>query len=94
MPAVLKNTIDWLTRVQGKFIGGKPVLLLSTSPGATGGANNLSVMSKLLPWWGGLLVGTYSLGSFGENFDGESNSISNKEEEQKLIGVIDKLKAA
>lgn len=94
MPAVLKNTIDWLTRVEGKFLGNKPVVLMSTSPGGLGGANNLKIMSQLLPWWGGELIDTYSLGSFMEKFDTTENKITDTEEENRLISILDKLLAA
>lgn len=71
IPAYLKNVIDWLSRLvpaQSPFFGdaAKPILLMSTSPGATGGASNLKALAGLMPWWGGDVKGTYSLGSFYE----------------------------
>ncbi|NQY08526.1 MAG: NAD(P)H-dependent oxidoreductase [Flavobacteriales bacterium] len=41
LPAVFKNLLDWLSRTDGKFMQGKPVLLLSTSLGAQAGARSL-----------------------------------------------------
>ena len=85
MPAFLKNTIDWLSRVAepGQTFFGetkKPVLILSTSPGATGGATNIKTMAELMPWWGGDVKGTYSLGSYYEKFiDGKFDSQTEKE---------------
>ncbi|WP_045493905.1 NADPH-dependent FMN reductase [Vibrio hyugaensis] len=82
MPAFLKNVIDWLSRVapQGtSFFGDtkKPVLLVSTSPGANGGATNIKTMAELMPWWGGDVKGTYSLGGFYEKFkDGEFDAVT------------------
>jgi len=71
MPAYLKSVIDWLSRLvpaKSPFFGesSKPVLLMSTSPGPTGGATNIKTMTELMPWWGGDVKGTYSLGSFYE----------------------------
>jgi len=71
MPAYLKNVIDWLSRLvpaKSPFFGNetKPVLLMSTSPGPTGGATNIKTMTELMPWWGGDVKGTYSLGSYFE----------------------------
>ncbi len=71
MPAYLKNVIDWLSRLvppKTPFFGdtAKPVLLMSTSPGITGGATNIKTMAELMPWWGGDVKGTYSLGSYFE----------------------------
>ena len=37
MPAVLKNTIDWLSRLRPMPLNNKPLLLLAASPGALGG---------------------------------------------------------
>jgi len=70
MPAVFKNTIDWLSRLadaENPIFGKKPVLLLSTSPGPNGGATNLKSLTQLMPWWGADVKGSYSLGSFYEN---------------------------
>lgn len=80
MPAVLKNCIDWLSRVASKeqpLFQNKPVMLLSTSPGPNGGATNITQLAKLIPWWGAREVHSHSLGSFydhmGENgLDAES----------------------
>ncbi len=82
--AFLKNTIDWLSRINQKFIDGKPVLLLSTSPGPTGGKTHLQNLKKLVLQWGGLFVEQYSLGSFDENFDKSGLVITNQQENIKL----------
>lgn len=37
----LKNTVDWLSRVEGKILSGKKVLLLGASPGALGATRGL-----------------------------------------------------
>lgn len=77
MPAFLKNVIDWLSRVAGpgkSFFGDdkKPVLLVSTSPGPNGGATNLKTMAELMPWWGGDVKASFSLGNYQEKYhDGE-----------------------
>ncbi|MEM6730318.1 MAG: NAD(P)H-dependent oxidoreductase [Myxococcota bacterium] len=42
IPGVLKNAIDWLSRMRpNPFHGGKPVMLMSTSPGSVGGVRGL-----------------------------------------------------
>lgn len=38
VPGVLKNTIDWLSRVPGSILSGKPAAMMSASPGMLGGA--------------------------------------------------------
>lgn len=66
IPTFFKNTIDWLSRIKSetKTFGGKPLLAMSTSPGANGGKTNLTNLLKLLPFWGANVVGSFSLGGF------------------------------
>lgn len=82
--AFLKNTIDWLSRISQNIFGGKPVLLLSTSPGPTGGKTHLQILEKLVLQWGGLFVEQYSLGSFDQNFDERILTITNQQENINL----------
>ena len=82
--AFLKNTIDWLSRISQNIFGGKPVLLLSTSPGPTGGKTHLQILEKLVLKWGGLFVEQYSLGSFDQNFDERILTITNQQENINL----------
>ncbi|OIQ18021.1 MAG: hypothetical protein BM557_07320 [Flavobacterium sp. MedPE-SWcel] len=89
--AFLKNILDWLSRIDQKFLGEKPVLLLSTSPGAVGGKTHLQTLSKLVKLWGGLLVGQYSLGSFNQKFNIDTSLIIDFEENRKLEKVVNAL---
>ena len=89
--AFLKNTIDWLSRIDQRFFGEKPVLLLSTSPGPTGGKTHLQILEKLVLRWGGLFVEQYSLGSFDQNFDKNNFSITDPQENIKLKKAVDAL---
>ncbi len=41
IPGVLKNVIDWLSRLKPVSVSGKPLLLLAASPGALGGIRSL-----------------------------------------------------
>lgn len=45
--AVLKNTIDWLTRVDMTVFQGRKIALVATSPGSKGAATGLGVMSTI-----------------------------------------------
>ncbi|MDO5980972.1 NADPH-dependent FMN reductase [Flavivirga spongiicola] len=83
-----KNIIDWLSRIDQKFFGGKPVLLMSTSPGANGGASHLQILTKLLPIWGGNLVSHYSLGSFNNKYDHSNLQIADYDEDTRLSESI------
>ena len=89
--AFLKNMIDWLSRIDQRFFSEKPVLLLSTSPGPTGGKTHLQILEKLVLRWGGLFVEQYSLGSFDQNFDKNNLSITDPHENIKLKKAVDAL---
>jgi NAD(P)H-dependent FMN reductase len=67
-PAFFKNTLDWLSRIEPKIFGDKPMLLLSTSPGQNGGASNLRILAELMPQWGGQVVDRYSLPAFHHHY--------------------------
>ena len=88
IPAGLKNTLDWVSRMEGKIFQDKPVLLMATSPGARGGLSVLNHLSAVMPFWGAKLVGPFSLPKFGENFiDGEMNSEFKNELNKMLEGL-------
>lgn len=66
--AYFKNLIDWLSRLERKFLDGKKVFLMSASPGGRGGIGALGVAEQLLPRFGAEIVATFSLPSFNDNF--------------------------
>ncbi len=69
--AYFKNVLDWLSRLESKFLEGTEVLLMSTSPGKRGGLGSLEIIDKLLPRFGANVSAKFSLPSFYENFDSE-----------------------
>jgi chromate reductase, NAD(P)H dehydrogenase (quinone) len=50
MPPLLKNTVDWMSRVDLTAFFGKKVALLSATPGRRGGANVLAIMRMWLTY--------------------------------------------
>ncbi|MGJ8638703.1 MAG: NADPH-dependent FMN reductase [Opitutaceae bacterium] len=70
--AAFKNLLDWCTRSKQKVWSEKPMILLSTSPGARGGASVLDAAAKTFPHLGGNVVASFSLPSFTESFSLES----------------------
>lgn len=89
--AFLKNHIDWLSRVDQRFFHEKPILLLSASPGKLGGSTHLNILERLLPNWGGQMVGRFSLGAFHKTFDIENNELVRLEDKLELKAVIHNL---
>ncbi|NJB70097.1 NAD(P)H-dependent FMN reductase [Saonia flava] len=69
--AYFKNLLDWLSRVERKFLEGKKILLMSTSPGKGGAKSSLGVISSSFPRFGGEIVSSFSLPSFNTNFNEE-----------------------
>lgn len=48
MTALLKNTVDWVSRIDYSFLAGKYVGLMAATPGRTGGARGLGVVRHWL----------------------------------------------
>ena len=63
-----KNAFDWLSRVNKYVFRDKPMLLLSTSPGARGGATVLEAAKGTFPHLGGNIVNSIAIPSFYDNF--------------------------
>lgn len=66
--AVFKNIFDWMSRIEPKVWRNKPMLLMSTSPGARGGSGVFASAKMAYPHQGGNIVGEFSLPSFFDNF--------------------------
>lgn len=64
-----KNIFDWMSRIDQKVFQGKPMVMLSTSPGPGGAGSVLQAASGSAPYFAGDVKGTYSLKSFFDNFD-------------------------
>jgi NAD(P)H-dependent FMN reductase len=69
IPAVFKNTIDWLSIIESKIFNDKPVVFLSASTGERGGASALEHLVAIMSRRGADVVGYYSQGNFQEHFD-------------------------
>ena len=92
--AYFKNTLDWLSRLDIKFLDGAKVFLMSTSPGKRGGKGSLEVIENLLPRFGAEIISTFSLPSFQENFDREKGILDasiSKEHQEALNAFLNKL---
>jgi NAD(P)H-dependent FMN reductase len=69
--AAFKNILDWASRHKQGLWSEKSMLLMSTSPGARGGATVLQSAATSFPFLGAKVVATYSLPSFYDNFSVE-----------------------
>lgn len=86
--AAFKNIFDWVSRIPNrKVFNKKNILLLSTSPGARGGASSLEIATKLFPFNEGPVIGSLSIPSFHQNFNDEQG-LTNPELLQKLKDLV------
>jgi NAD(P)H-dependent FMN reductase len=54
--AFFKNTMDWLSRLEYKFLAEKKILLMSTSNGKRGALSALEYTKGVLPRYGGEVI--------------------------------------
>ena len=67
--SAFKNIFDWVSRLEKPIWSNKPMWLLATSPGPRGGGGVLGTATNSFPYQGGEVVGSFSLPSFGQNFN-------------------------
>ena len=89
---VFKNIFDWMSRIDGKLWGDKPMLLMATSPGGRGGATVLEVAKGRFPFMGGNIVADFSFPSFFDNFS--DGKITNEDLNKDLISKVKTFKEA
>lgn len=91
IPGGLKNTFDWLSRLEGKIFQDKPVLLMAASPGGRGGQSVLNHLSGVIPFWGAKLIGPFSFPKFSENF--QDGKVVEPELDGKLRSLVGELES-
>ena len=89
--AAFKNLFDWSSRLGRDVWQSKPMILLSTSPGGRGGKSVLEIASAAAPRFGGEVLGTLSVPSFGESFDTATGALADKELDAQLRELAAKL---
>ena len=75
--AAYKNLFDWTSRIDKEVFQHKPMLLLSTSPGAGGAASVLASAVASAPHFGARVAASLSIPSFHQNFDEAAQEIRN-----------------
>jgi NAD(P)H-dependent FMN reductase len=70
--AAFKNLYDWTSRIEKHLWSGKPMFLLSTSPGGRGGATVMATAAATFPRMGASLIAAFTLPSFQANFSPET----------------------
>ena len=86
--AAYKNLFDWCSRISAKVYQGKPMLLLSTSPGPGGAGSVLAAATNSMQFFDGDVKATLSVPGFHDNFDAEKGELSNAELDAKLREAV------
>ena len=92
--AAFKNLYDWTSRIEQKLWSDKPMLLLSTSPGARGGASVLESGRETFPRMGAKLIASFSLPSFYENFSEAKGLHGDPKLNESFLAVVDSFSQA
>jgi chromate reductase len=89
--AAYKNIFDWCSRINPKLFQNKPMIMLSTSPGARGAASVLESATNSAKFFDGIVKASLSIPSFYDNFDIENNTLTNEEVKKQLQSAVNKL---
>ncbi len=82
--AAFKNIFDWSSRVSMRVFQDKPTVILSTSPGAGGGASVMKTALGAAPHFGAQVVASLSVPRFNTAFDTDAGTLVDGELIQKL----------
>lgn len=74
-----KNLFDWASRKNREVYQGKPIIMLSTSPGPGGAKNVLALARDSARFFNGHVVSSLSVPSFYDNFDSGKGKLKNPE---------------
>ena len=91
--AAFKSLFDWASRINVKVFQDKPMLLMTTSPGAFGGGNVMKEASTFFPQFGADIKASFSLPRFLEHFD-EDKGITDEVSAEQHRKAIAAFKAA
>lgn len=91
--AAYKNLFDWASRIEREVFANKPMVLLATSPGPGGAQSVLAAAESAAGFFAGDVKASLSVPSFFDNFDVESQQLSNDELNAQLVGAINSLAA-
>ena len=86
--AAYKNLFDWTSRIDMAVYQNKPTVMLSTSPGPSGGANALRTAVESAVFFGNDVVGNLSIPSFYDNFDATTQTLADSDLESQLRAAL------
>ncbi|MEM8845027.1 MAG: NAD(P)H-dependent oxidoreductase [Pseudomonadota bacterium] len=86
--AVYKNLFDWASRINQRVYQGKPIIIMSASPGFRGGAGVLSTIENTAPYFGLDIKATISVPNFQDNFDENKMEITNSQTQKQILDAL------
>jgi NAD(P)H-dependent FMN reductase len=93
--AFFKNVIDWLSKIDGSYLEGTKVILLSTSNGGRGGQTALQYLTDYYTRKKVDIIASIPFPSFSENFSIEEGKIVDQEQakimRKAVAALIDSL---
>lgn len=90
--AAYKNIFDWCSRISPKVYQGKPMVLLSASPGQGGAGSVLAAAVKSMQFFDGHVKASLSVPNFRDNFDLDEGKLFNHELDLKLREALSHLR--
>lgn len=88
LSAFFKNILDWLSRLELKFLEGKKIFILSTSEGRRGALGANESLLKLVERFGCTVHESFAFPSFSQNFNKETQQITNSEFLEEISAKI------
>ncbi|REL30846.1 NADPH-dependent FMN reductase [Thalassotalea euphylliae] len=89
--AAYKNLFDWTSRIDQKVFQNKPVVYLATSPGPGGAASVLATATNSAQYFAADVKASLSIPSFYDNFDMETQKLTNAELDDQLKTAVAQL---
>jgi NAD(P)H-dependent FMN reductase len=79
-----KNVFDWMSRIEMKLFQDKPMVILAATPGPRAGAGVLGHMEASIPFFGGQLASSVGIGTWGDAWDAETQTLTNPDDISRL----------
>ncbi len=89
--AAYKNLFDWTSRINMQVFQNKPVVYLATSPGPGGAQSVLAAATGSAPYFAANVKASVSIPSFYDNFDMQSQTITDGTLADQLSSAVAQL---
>ncbi len=89
-----KNLFDWASRQNREVYQGRPIVMLSTSPGASGAKSVLYLAVESAHFFAGKVMASLSVPEFFKHFDREKGVLTNREMVAQLEETLSPLQQA